>query len=346
MMPGYVTYVAFGLISLLLLLLPFVPAYLEWRRPTDFEALPISANYTSDIDHFARRMRADVAAKSGTGKSTGYEGFAFVTEPVEEMNWGKAKKRLIARTDIITRSSIRSGRQLYVEGNLVAGSECSFPAVYATGDIRLGGQSEVRDWMHADGALAVGQGSAVLRRVSAGSYIRLGADTWFERVHAPSVFFGAPGIDSETETALAPNPASYADLPGAVQQTPLLFIVRGDCALAADSAYKGSLVVTGFLSIGAGTVVDGDIKARGGIGVGCRATVHGAVICEKRIYFFSKARAVGPVISETDILVGADCVIGLPELQTTISAANIIVEDGVTVHGAIWAHDIGMVKSA
>jgi predicted acyltransferase (DUF342 family) len=52
------------------------------------------------------------------------------------------------------------------------------------------------------------------------------------------------------------------------------------------------------------------------------------------------------VISETDILVGADCVIGLPELQTTISAANIIVEDGVTVHGAIWAHDIGMVKSA
>lgn len=346
MTPGYLTYVAFALICLLLLLLPFVPAYQEWRRPTDLDALPVSANYTSDIDHFARRLRADVAAKSGTGKSTGYEEFSLVTEPVEAMNWGNAKKRLIARTDIITRSSIRSVQQLYVEGNFVAGSECAFPALYATGDIMLGAYSEVRNWIHADGSLAVGQGSAMLRRVSAGSYIRLGSETWFERVHAPSVFFGAPGIDSETETVLAPKPASYADLPGAVQQTPLLFLVRGDCALAAESGYKGSLVVTGFLSIGAGTVVDGDIKARGGISIGRHATVHGAVTCEKRIYFFSKARAVGPVISETDILIGADCVIGLPELQTTISAANIIVEDGVTVHGAIWAHDIGMVKPA
>ena len=31
----------------------------EWLRPTDFAALPISANYTTDIDHFARRLHAD-----------------------------------------------------------------------------------------------------------------------------------------------------------------------------------------------------------------------------------------------------------------------------------------------
>lgn len=68
--------------------------------------------------------------------------------------------------------------------------------------------------------------------------------------------------------------------------------------------------------------------------------------CEKRVYVFKDARVFGPVISESDILIGSDAVIGLPEAPTTVSAANIIVESGVVVHGTVWAHEIGMVKEA
>ena len=50
-------------------------------------------------------------------------------------------------------------------------------------------------------------------------------------------------------------------------------------------------------------------------------------------------------MSESDILIGTHAVIGLPDALTTITARNIIVEEGVIVHGAIWAHEIGMVKS-
>ncbi len=57
---SYLTYAAFALVCLVLLTLPFVPAFVEWRRPTDLAALPVSANYTSDIDHFARRLHGDV----------------------------------------------------------------------------------------------------------------------------------------------------------------------------------------------------------------------------------------------------------------------------------------------
>lgn len=339
------TLVLFAVVCLLLLTLPFIPAYREWRHPSDVTALPIAANYTSDIDHFSRRLRADVAAKLGLGTPTGFEDFDFVDFPLETMQWSKAERRLISRHPINTSAAIRSARPLYVEGDMSAGAESAFSALYATGDIELGSGSEVHDWAHAGGVLRLGSNGVALRRISADVAIELGNEVWFERLQAPTLRFGLPGKNVIPKIHWTQTPASYADLPNAIQQTPLLFLIRGDCALPAGNIYQGSLVVTGFLTVGKGTTIAGDIKAREGISIGPRASVEGAITCEKRVYIFKDARAYGPMVSESDILIGSRAVIGLPDALTTITARNIIVENGATVHGAIWAHEIGMVKS-
>lgn len=346
----YTTYAAFVLICLLLLTLPFVPAFREWLRPSDTAALPISANYTSDIDHFARRLHADVSARLGLGEPTGYEEFEFVVDPVADgpadLGWQQAKKRLISRGSISSVQAVSSCQPVYVQGSLRAGAESAMPALYATGDIDLGARSTIDDWAHADGVVRLGPGSVALRRVSAGSAIELGNEAWFERLHAPVLRFGSRISSALLPTGAEQTPASYADLPGAIQQTPLLFLIRGDCALPAGRIYQGSLVVTGFLTVGAATTVIGDIKARQGVSIGHRAAVHGAVTCEKRVYAYKESRAWGPVVSESDILIGACAVIGLPDAPTTVSARNVIVEDGVVMHGTLWAREIGMVKPA
>lgn len=344
--PNYLTLAAFTLVCLFLLTLPFVPAISEWLYPTDAEALPISANYTADIDHFAKRLRADVAAKLGHGAATGYEEFDFVASPVESMDWSKATKRLISRGNVAVTTPVRSTQTLYVQGDVLAGAGSTFNALYVTGDIHLGSESELHDWAHADGVLRLGHNSIALRRVSAGVAIELGNESWFERLHAPVVHFGSGFGQNVVRVDADQKIASYADLDNAVEQTPSLFLIRGDCALPPGSIYRGSLVVTGFLTIGAGTTVVGDIKARQGLSIGPKAWVQGAVTCEKRIYVFHGGRVFGPLVSETDILIGADALIGLPEAHTTVSGANIIVENGVVVHGTLWAHEIGMVKAA
>ncbi len=140
--------------------------------------------------------------------------------------------------------------------------------------------------------------------------------------------------------------ASYADLPESTMRTPRLCIVRGNCSLPTGRSYQGSLVVTGFLTIGAGTTVVGDVKAREGISIARGARVCGAVTSEKRVYLFDGSEVWGPLISESDILIGANAVIGRPDALTTVSGQNIIVEDGVLAHGAVWAHEIGMVRAA
>lgn len=339
------TLALFAFVCLLLLTLPFFPAYREWQYPSDIDALPVSANYSSDIDHFARRFQADAMAKLGLGPSTGFEQFDFVTTPVATMRWDDANTRLIARRSIEAETGIKSKRQLYVQGDIRTGPDSSFSSLYASGNIDLGNSSQIHDWAHADGMLRMRENGMALRRVSAGMGIELGNEVWFERLQAPTLSFGLHSGRVSVPIQVAQTPASYADLPHAIEQTPLLYLVRGDCILPEGSRYVGSLVVTGFLIIGKDTTVIGDIKAREGVSISRRGRVEGAITCEKRIYVFKDASAFGPVVSESDILLGARAVIGLPDALTTVTARNIIVEEGATVHGAVWAHEIGMVKS-
>lgn len=345
MADGTLTLALFSLVCLLLLTLPFIPAYKEWRYPSDITALPVSANYTSDIDHFARRLHADAMAKLELGPSTGFEKFDFVQAPLETMRWDDSDSRLIARRSIQSEVGIQTTRPLYVQGDIRAGLDSSFSALYASGNIELAKGSRVYDWAHAGGVLRMADNGVALRRVSAGMSIELGNEVWFERLYAPILRFGNSGHKLPEKMYWTQTKASYADLPNVIEQAPSLFLIRGDCILPDGCLYQGSLVVTGFLIIGKNTTVVGDIKAREGISIGRRASVEGAMTCEKRIYIFKDATVAGPVVSESDILVGARAVIGLPDALTTVTARNIIIEEGAAVHGEVWAHEIGMVKS-
>jgi hypothetical protein len=336
----------FLLVCALLFVLPFVPVLREWRRPTDAAALPVSRDYASDIDHFSNRLRADALARLGLGPPTGHVDFDFLPARPQPKDFGHGR-RLIATADVHSFAPLQCTAPLYVQGGLRAPADSTFIAIHAAGDIELGARCRISDWAHADGRLRVGPGSAAIRRISAGVAIELGNESWFDRLNAPEIRFGlhdgaagAPVIDDMVQV-----PSALDQVPGAVRQTPTQVLVRGDCALPAGRRYEGSLVVTGFLTIGAGTTVVGDIKARLGASIGPRAAVHGALTCENRVYVLPDASAWGPLVCESDMLIGSRAVIGLPDAPTTVSARNIIVEEACVVHGEVWAHELGMVKS-
>jgi len=136
--------------------------------------------------------------------------------------------------------------------------------------------------------------SLALRRISAGTAIELGEEAWFERLQAPTLRFGSRTSHASPPSEADQTPANFADLPGAVQQTPSLILIRGDCVLAADKIYRGSLIVTGFLTLGERTTVIGDIKSREGMSIGQGAWVQGAITCEKRVYVFNARESPGP----------------------------------------------------
>lgn len=320
-----------------LLLAPLLPAWREWRRPTDHGALRVAADQTNRADFFAMLFRAEVAQRRA-------EALPVLPPPSE---WHRASGPIVVERSLQLHAPARTGAAVYVEGDFEAPDASVFGAVLATGDLRLGARCQVQQWLHADGAIVLGRGCAALRRISAGHAIELAAECCFERMHAPIVRFGsAAQIRVDDETLAAAASGSFADLPGCRAMAPGFYRVEGNVVLASGASYEGSLVVTGSLVIGDGTVIRGSVKARRGVAVGVDAQVFGSVCCESSIHIGRAAYVDGPVISEADVIIAADAVIGRPSLPSTVTAENIMVESGVVAHGSIWAREVGVVWSA
>ena len=333
----------FLILCLLFLTAPFVPAYKEWRSPSDCAPLPVSRHYANEIDHFAEQFRDKALAEIAVLGAAEVKTFDFVHNPPDEMDWLIPTRPLIGQEDIKPVCAVRCRQPLYAMSSLDCARDSSFAAIFAQGTIQLGPYSEILEWAHADGAVKLDVACIALRRLSSKVAIDLASQCCFERLSAPVIRFG----DLPADTPLAETPGIYsADidmLPGAIRRTPNLHLIKGDCSLPPGHVFKGSLVVTGRLIIGNYTTIIGDVKAREGTIIGTGVRIIGSLTSEDRIYILDHAEIAGPLISETDIVLGAGAMIGRPDAPTTVSAENIIAKSGAVAHGTLWARNVGVV---
>jgi cytoskeletal protein CcmA (bactofilin family) len=301
--------VVLAIVAAAMLCVPFVPAWNEWRRPVDAQPLAVPPEYSSRIDYFARQARQWAAAGG----------------EVEHLRFVEPR---------------RFDEPLAVHGDFVASGGASVTALLALGDVHLGPHSEVTQWAHADRDLTLGADSVALRRVSCGRAMELAVGVSFERLHAPTITFGAPrGVRARA----SPPAVAFTSLASVTRVSEDLFRVRGDLALPADSRFEGSLIVTGGLSVGENTVIAGNVKAHKGIIVAPGCSIHGSLVCERGIHLHEGAFVKGPVVSETDIWLAPGVTLGTVESPTTVTAENIMVGTGVKAHGTVWARDAGVV---
>ena len=330
-------------LCILLLTVPFVPAYREWRSPQDCAPLPISRSYANEIDYFADQFRDKALAEISQIDATATRHFDLVSEPPIEMDWLAPTRPLIAQQPIDMPFPIRCQQPLYAMSSVNCPRDSSFSAVLSDGDIQLGPYSEILDWAHAAGTVNLDIACIALRRLSSDIAIDLAAQCCFERINAPVIRFGKIPADTPPSESPGAFSADIDMLPGAIRRTANLHMIRGDCTLPPGHVFKGSLVVTGRLIIGNYTTIIGDIKVREGTIIGTGVRIIGSLTCEDRIYILDHVEIAGPLISETDIVLGAGTVIGRLDTPTTVSAENIIAKSGAVVHGALWARNVGVI---
>lgn len=316
MMPPALALALLAAGALAMLAVPFLPMWHEWRHPTDHAPLPVRTDDSSVADYFARQLRAALA--SGRGGAVVSRGATRIDDPA------------------------RHPAPVYVDGDLETAPGTSFAAVLAEGDLEMGSDAQVTEWAHAEGEMRLGAGTTALRRVSAGKALFLEADCCFERLHAPVIHFGEPPGTTDAPARIGAE-LDVASLPGASVRAPGHVRIERDTVLAARTRYRGSLVVIGSLTLGDGAVLAGSAKAYEGVIVGPGAAIEGALVCKKSTHLLEGSRVTGPLASEGDIVISPGVVVGNVAQPTTVSAENIMVAEGVTVHGTVWAHDIGTV---
>ena len=345
MMAYYLTLVLFLILSTSLVVLALRPAWQEWLHPTDVSALPVGRDYSSEINHFADEFRDIVLAKLAGTAEPDSQRFDLLPTAFSNANWKDAKRPLISFSSVETEKNVHCPQALFVSGSMNSGEENRFSSLYVQGSVRLGANSEIDEWAHADEVMHFEPGCTAVRRISSSVAVELDKECCFERVHAPVIRMGVSSVAQASRIATPLETANFTDISGAIAQTPSLTMIRGDCRLPGGRSYQGSLIVTGRLFIGDGTEIRGDIKARNGAVVGQQARIEGSLISEKQIQILEQATIAGPVISETAILIGAQCRLGTLERPTTVSAEKILAEAGSIAHGTVWARNLGVVWS-
>ena len=170
-------------------------------------------------------------------------------------------------------------------------------------------------------------------RVTSDTAVILGGNVVFERI-------GAPVISVGTERSRpAPAPAGLPEwsLPEGATRAGDHHRIGGDVAIPAGVRVSTSLVVTGSLRIGRGAVVEGSVKAHRDLELADQAGIRGSAVAGRRIMVGEAAWIGGPAIAEERIRIGAGSVVGGEDLPATVSAPEVELLAGATVHGQISA---------
>jgi cytoskeletal protein CcmA (bactofilin family) len=345
-----------------LFLLPLLPALVEWRVRRDAQPLKVVREYDGNIKHFANRFRQFLGEQftelaQAAGKTTvprngrlatgdryqlvGADGKPLITD---QERAAETVDQLVLGTGVLELGQgLLYQKEVFAAGDIRTGSENSFRALLARGDIVLGEQCDVLRWAHSDSRFTANRRARLFGRVSANRELVLHGETRFGRMHAPTIRFGdavpAPLPQPESRKVLERPSSLLDDAAGR-------WLARGDLELPEASFHHGSLVARGGMTVGAHVIVDGSIKCHGDLHVHAGSRIDGAVVCGGDMVIGPGCTIRGPLICEKSIEIDAGTVLGSVNAETTVTAMEIRVREGVQAHGTIWARELGYVVPA
>ena len=333
-------------------LLPMLPALIEWRWPSDVVPLHIDTEDALDPPFLARsfvaRLRTAVAegqlrlGRSLIALAPSGEVWTFIER--------ERRSRLSHRVwhavgDIHLPAGMAFLAEVAAGGHLRTAPGEVYRALSAGQHLHLAAGSTVLRWAHG-AQVEVHSGSMLAGRISADKHITLWGEANFTLLHAPTVCFGIDPARAAARLAPLLSVVS-AGLPEPVRWNGLA--ERGTCDAALDlrsgTAWHGDLVCQSDLTLGPRCSAGGSLKTHGDLlaGVGCH--IAGNLVSKGRIELGAACAVHGSVISETEIVLGAGCVIGAPGRLATVAAPRLLIAPDVVVHGTVWAGKVGRTQA-
>lgn len=335
----------------LVLALPMIPAFLEWRRPSDVAPLPIDTTDALDPTWRARSAAERLfVALAGGRTALGDRRIAHVdlggAWPLDrdERKSGDSLRIWHATGDAVLPAKTRFLAAVFARGDLKTAFSGTHGALWARGRMTLGESTTVIRWAHAH-AVEVGRDADLRGRVTADEAIRVRAGTRFSLLQAPEIAFEASPREAVASRAGQAAAAVVRGLPDTVATDHLCrrSVASGALDVPSDRAWSTDLVCHGDLALGARCHAGGDVKARGGIAIAPRSLVDGTLVAAGTIVLDEGCEVLGSVVSEEAVVLRPGCRIGTPDRPATVSAPRIEIAADVIVHGTVWAGESGVV---
>lgn len=357
-------------ITVVLVVLPLIPALVEWRARTDVEPLRVVQQSEVDVRHLARGFRDHVVRsfepilaecresgatregelEDGTRYIVTGDAQAPVLNEAEERK-GSTERLLLGCADLTLPANTLFLKEIYARGSVRGAARSVYRAILADVDVRIGPSSRSLRWLHADQGVYAEAGCVLHGRVSADQWITLEDGCGFERLHAPRVELGGrPGPatnatpkseDGRPSAVLQPE-----DLPNLVEVEAGRWLVEKELDVPPNVRVEADLVVTGHGRIREGSCIVGSVKSHADLFLERGVRVEGSVVSGRALFIGPECRVRGPLLAEGEMRIDSGSVVGTASGLTTVSARDIYAALGVLVHGTVWAHVDGWVSSA
>ncbi len=337
------------LTAMLLIVLPFVPTLREWLAPTDDAPLPIDQNATHELRHFADSLRTLIGHLLGQaptrdelhriGKTLFHNG-----TQVTILHDGDGLDVLATGVELQAAGKLAHIAIFADRAQIAAGCE-TLADVFAMKDIQVGPSAQLRSccanqhmqlaqnvlihrWADAD-TITAGRDLTVHGRITALRSIRFSDNSQFLRAGAPVMHFGDRDDAHVTtiEAEARPFPSNRR------------YVFDGDTTISDDIPCDGDFIVRGSAQIAAGSSVLGSIKAHDFLRLQESVSVAGSVISGRGIVIGAGCAILGPLISEDDIIIGPNSIIGSAAIPTTIICRKLVVAKGVVIYGVVTTQD-------
>lgn len=348
-------------ITLLLILLPFIPSLKELREKKDAEPLRVVSESQVDIRYFALRFTKFLKTKLGAEMAacaesrTPAEGHLedgtpylitpngdtpFLTE--KEVHVQAAQRMILSCGDLRLPDQMMFLPEVFAAGSIHGGARCIYRAILAGESIALAAGTMSLRWVHAGGSIRIAEDAILYGRVSSDETIEMQGTCSFERLHAPRISFGNAANPAESRNGAPARRELKADsLPNLVDDSAGRWLYEHDLEIPPESHIRADLVCTGELYVGSGTRIEGSIKSREKLRIDPDVEITGSVVSGIDASIGGRCRIGGPVIAEGDVAIEPGSVIGTDRSLTTVTAREIDIAGGVIVHGTVWAHTAG-----
>ncbi|WP_019937058.1 polymer-forming cytoskeletal protein [Bordetella sp. FB-8] len=335
--------------AMALIVLPFLPTLREWLVPTDDAPLPIDQNATHELRHFADSFRKLIDHLLGSaptrdelhriGKTLFHngaqvtllhdgDGLDVLETGFELEEVGRLAHIAIFADEARIAANCQTQADIYAVRDIQVGSGVQLRACCSAGNMRLAQNVLIHRWADAQ-TIVAGRDLIVHGRITALDSIRFSDNTQFVRAGAPTLYFG----ESDDAHISAP-PVQPLSAPSSRR-----YLLDGDTTISDEMPCDGDFVVRGSAQVVARSVVRGSIKAHDFLRLHENVSVSGSVISARGIVIGAGCAILGPLISEDDIIIGPNSVVGSAATPTTVICRKLIVAQGVVIHGVVTTQD-------
>jgi len=333
------------MLTLAIVLLPLLPAFREWWKPTDVTPLPIDELDALEPAYLARRFSdlIGTALDKGLIELGGVPLVHLSANAIhapwplnaQEVRTGRSRRIWHADGDCVLPQRLHCLAEMSAQGTLHTAAGCTYRALLSRAQLSLAPRTRVIRWAHAQ-SLAIGDHCQLPARISAAQVLMLGREVSFSLLHAPAIrFVGHVPADwpippdgrwsiGASDGVLWDAATGIGRVPQALHVPPL-------------RRWRGELVCDSHLSLGEGCEAEGSLRAAGTLNLGAGCLVHGGLVAPGEIYLAAGTEVRASIVSETLVVLGAGCVVGVPGTHATVRAPRVEIGKGVVVHGTVWS---------